>query len=83
MRVLFIHSGSQTGVRQGDLFMVCEEAPVGGVMMRRKAGRLRVRDVQNPDAARCKIAKGEEEIAAAFHARRGLICVSDGKAFGF
>lgn len=83
VRELFIHSGSQMGVRQGDLFMVYEEVPVGGVMTRQKVGRLRVMDVQNPDVARCKIAKGDEEIAAAFHAGRGLICVSDGKAFGF
>lgn len=52
-------------------------------MMRQQVGRLRVNDVENPDVARCKIAKGEDEIAEAFRAGRGLICVSDGKAFGF
>lgn len=83
VRELFIHSGSQMGVKQGDLFMVYEEVPIGGVITRQKVGRLRVTDVQNPDVARCKIAKGDEEIVAAFHAGRGLICVSDGKAFGF
>lgn len=83
IRELYIHSGSQMGVKQGDLFLVYEEVPIGGVMTRQKVGRLRVNDVQNPDVARCKIAKGEDEIAAAFRAGRGLVCVSDGKAFGF
>lgn len=83
IRELFIHSGTQMGVKPGDLFMVYEEVPVGGVMTRRKIGRLRVNDVENPDVARCKIAKGDAEIASAFHAGRGLICVSDSKAFGF
>ena len=83
VRDLYIHSGTQMGVKQGDLFMVYEEVPIGGVMTRQKVGRLRVSDVENPDVARCRIAKGEDEIAAAFHAGRGLICISDGKAFGF
>lgn len=82
-RELYIHSGTQMGVKTGDLFLVYEETPVGGVMMRQQVGRLRVNDVENPDVARCKIAKGEDEITAAFRAGRGLICVSDGKAFGF
>lgn len=83
IRDLYIHSGTQMGVKQGDLFLVYEEVPIGGVMTRQKVGRLRVTDVQNPDVARCRIAKGEDEIAAAFRAGRGLVCVSDGKAFGF
>lgn len=83
IRDLYIHSGTQMGVKQGDLFLVYEEVPIGGVVTRQKVGRLRVTDVQNPDVARCRIAKGEDEIAAAFRAGRGLICVSDGKAFGF
>lgn len=83
IRELYIHSGTQMGVKVGDLFLVYEESAVGGVMMRQQVGRLRVNDVENPDVARCKIAKGEDEIAEAFRAGRGLICVSDGKAFGF
>ena len=71
------------GVKPGDLFMVYEEVPIGGVMTRQKVGRLRVNDVENPDVARCKVTKGDAEIAGAFGAGRGLICVSDGKAFGF
>lgn len=80
---LYIHSGTQIGVKKGDLFLVYEEVPIGGVMTRQKVGRLRVNDVENPDVARCKVAKGNAEIAAAFAAGRALICVSDGKAFGF
>lgn len=83
VRDLYIHSGTHMGVREGDLFLVYEELPVGGVTTRRKIGRLRVNDVQNPDVARCRIAKGEEEILEALHAARPLICVSDGKAFGY
>lgn len=83
VRDLYVHSGTRIGVKQGDLFLVYEEVPVGGVMTRQKVGRLRVTDVGNPDVARCRIAKGEAEIAAAFAAGRPLICVSDGKAFGF
>ena len=83
IRELYIHSGTQMGVKVGDLFLVYKESAVGGVMMRQQVGRLRVNDVENPDVARCKIAKGEDEIAEAFRAGRGLICVSDGKAFGF
>lgn len=52
-------------------------------MTRQKIGRLRVNDVGNPDVARCKVTKGDAEIASAFREGRGLICVSDGKAFGF
>ena len=83
VRELYIHSGTGMGVKPGDLFMVYEEVPIGGVMTRRKVGRLRVNDVENPDVARCKVTKGDAEIAGAFGAGRGLICVSDGKAFGF
>lgn len=83
IRELYIHSGSDMGVCEGDLFMVYEEVPIGGVMTRQKVGRLRVNDVQNPDVARCKIAKGDAEIVAAFTAGRGLVCLSDGKAFGY
>lgn len=83
VRELYIHSGTSMGVRVGDLFMVHEEVPVGGVMTRRKIGRLRVNDSANPEVARCKIAKGDAEIEAAFLAGHGLVCVSDGKAFGF
>lgn len=81
IRELYIHSGTQMGVKHGDLFLVYEETAVGGVMMRRQVGRLRVNDVENPDVARCKIAKGEDEITEAFRAGRGLICVSDGQSF--
>lgn len=83
VRELWIHSGTDMGVREGDLFLVYEEVPIGGEMTRRKVGRLRVNDAQNPTVARCKIAKGDAEIASAFLAGRALICVSDGKAFGY
>lgn len=43
-------------------------------------GRLRVTDVQNANVAKCKIAKGDQEIITAFNAGRGLGCVSDGQA---
>ncbi len=68
------------GVKPGDLFMVYEEIPVGGVITRQKVGKLRVNDVGNPTVAKCKITKGNDEIADAFLAGRGLICVSDSKA---
>lgn len=80
IRELYIHSGTDMGVREGDLFLVYEDVPIGGVMTRQKVGRLRVNNVQNPDVARCKITKGEEEIVRAFRSGRGLVCVSDGKA---
>lgn len=80
VRELYIHSGTQTGVKPGDLFLVYEELPIGGVMSRQKIGRLRVNDVQNPDVARCKISKGDEQIVRAFAAGHTLICISDGKA---
>lgn len=83
IRDLYIHSGTGMGVKNGDLFMVYEEVPIGGVMTHQKVGRLRVNDVENPEVARCRITKGDAEIAGAFRAGRGLICVSDGKAFGF
>lgn len=83
VRELYIHSGTAMGVRTGDLFLVYEEVPVGGVMTRRKIGRLRVVDSTNPEVARCKIAKGDTAIDGAFRAGSGLVCVSDGKAFGF
>ena len=68
------------GVKPGDLFMVYEEIPVGGVITRQKVGKLRVNDVSNPTVAKCKITKGNDEIVDAFLAGRGLICVSDSKA---
>lgn len=77
---LYIHSGTYMGVKPGDLFMVYEEIPVGGVITRQKVGKLRVNDVGNPTVAKCKITKGNDEIADAFLAGRGLICVSDSKA---
>lgn len=80
IRELYIHSGTDMGVRSGDLFMVYEDVPIGGVMTRQKVGRLRVNDVQNVSVARCKIAKGDQEIIDAFQQGRGLICVSDGEA---
>lgn len=83
LRELYIHCGTEMGVRQGDLFLVYEEVPVGGVMTRRKIGKLRVNDAQNTEAARCKVTKGDAEIARAYAAGLPLICVSDGKAFGF
>lgn len=83
LRELYIHSGTSMGVKKGDLFLVYEEIPVGGVFTREKIGRLRVSDAENPDAARCKVTKGDEQIARAFAAGRKLICVSDGKAFGY
>lgn len=79
-RELFIHCGTDMGVKPGDLFMVYEEVPVGGVPTRRKIGKLRVNDVQNPTVARCKITKGDAEIAGAFRTGRTLVCVSDGEA---
>lgn len=82
-RELYVHSGSQTGARVGDLFQVYEEVSIGGVAARRKIGRLRVKNAENPEVALCKIAKGDAEIADAFLAGRELICVSDGKAFGY
>lgn len=82
-RELYIHSGTAMGVRTGDLFLVYEEVPVGGVMTRRKIGRLRVVDSTNPEVARCRMSKGDAAIAGAFRAGSGLVCVSDGKAFGF
>lgn len=81
VRELYIHCGTEMGVKPGDLFMVYEEVAVGGVPARRKIGRLRVNEVQNPTVARCKIAKGDAEIAGAFAAGRSLTCVSDGEAF--
>ncbi|WP_418982405.1 hypothetical protein [Alistipes sp.] len=83
LRELYIHSGTAMGVKRGDLFLVYEEVPVGGVITRQKVGRLRVTDAANPEVARCKVAKGDDEIARAFAAGRTLICVSDGKAFGY
>lgn len=83
VRELYIHSGTSMGVKTGDLFLVYEEVPVGGIATRRKIGRLRVVESANPEAARCKIAKGDAEIEAALLAGHGLICVSDGKAFGY
>ncbi|MEG0807785.1 MAG: hypothetical protein RR410_05465 [Alistipes sp.] len=80
IRELYIHSGTQMGVRLGDLFMVYEEVPIGGVVTRQKVGRLRVDDVENPDVAKCKITAGDAEIATAFSAGRTLICISDSKA---
>lgn len=53
------------------------------VMTRQKIGRLRVTDANNPEAACCRMTKGAEEIVAAIRAGRPLVCVSDGKAFGF
>lgn len=82
-RELYIHSGTQMGVKTGDLFMVYEEMPVGDALIRQKIGRLRVTDVSNPGVALCKVAKGDAQIADAFLGNRTLICVSDGKAFGF
>lgn len=83
IKELYIHSGTDMGVRPGDLFMVYEEVAIGGVPTHQKVGRLRVNDVQNRSVARCKITKGDAEIASAFEAGRALICVSDGKAFGY
>lgn len=83
IRELYIHSGAQTGARQGDLFLVYEEILVRDVLTRRKIGKLRVNDVENPDVAKCKITKGDAEIAAAFASGNAMICISDGKAFGY
>lgn len=83
IRELYIYCGTQMGVKVGDLFVVYEEVPIGGIMTRQKIGRLRVNDVNNPTVARCKIAKGDAEIIDAFTRHRVLICLSDGKAFGF
>lgn len=80
IRELYVHSGTQLGVRSGDLFAVYEEVPIGGVFTRMKVGRLRVVNVENGEIARCKITKGEQEIATAFLAKRPLICISDGQA---
>lgn len=80
VRELYIHCGTDMGVRPGDLFMVYEEVPIGGVPTRQKVGRLRVNDVQNTNVARCKIAKGDAEISDAFLGGRPLICISDGEA---
>lgn len=62
------------------LFVVWEEVPTGGVPTRQKVGRLRVNNMQNPTVARCKITRGDAEIADAFRAGRTLTCVSDGEA---
>lgn len=83
VRDLYIHSGTEMGVKRGDLFLVYEETPVGGVMMRRQIGRLRVTDVGNPDVARCRMAKGDAEIVKAFRAGTPMTCTSAGKAFGY
>lgn len=80
VKELYIHSGTDMGVRNGDLFVVYEEIPVGGVMTRRNIGKLRVNEVQNPNVAKCKISKGNDEIVSAFNSGRGLICISDGQA---
>lgn len=80
-RELFIHAGTAIGVKNGDLFMVYEEVAIGGVITHQKIGRLRVSNVDNPNVARCKVAKGDEQIADAFLANRKLVCVSDGEAF--
>lgn len=81
IRELYIHSGTDMGVKPGDLFMVYEDIPVGGVMTRQKVGKLRVNDVQTSEVAKCKISSGDEQIVPAFRAGRGLVCVSDGQAF--
>lgn len=83
IRDLYIHSGTEMGVKRGDLFLVYEETPVGGVMMRRQIGRLRVTDVGNPDVAHCRMAKGDAEIIKAFRAGTPITCISAGKAFGY
>ena len=77
----YIHSGTNMGVKPGDLFMVYEDIPVGSVMTRQKVGKLRVNDVQTSEVAKCKISSGDEEIVPAFRAGRTLVCVSDGQAF--
>lgn len=81
IRELYIHSGTNMGVKPGDLFMVYEDIPVGGVMTRQKVGKLRVNDVQTSEVAKCKIASGDEEIVPSFRAGRSFVCVSDGQAF--
>lgn len=81
IRELFIHCGTTMGVKPGDLFLVYEEVAVGGVPTRQKIGKLRVSDVQNPTVARCKVTKGDAQVADAFLAGRTLICISDGEAF--
>lgn len=83
VRELYIHCGSEMGVRNGDLFLVYEETAADGVPTRQPVGRLRVNDASTLEAARCKVTKGDEEIARAFAAGRTLVCVSDGKAFGY
>lgn len=80
VREVYIHSGSDMGVRNGDLFLVYEEIPIGGVFTRQNIGKLRVNDVENPSVAKCKITKGNDEIVKAFNEGRVLICISDGQA---
>ncbi len=77
---LYINCGTDMGVKNGDLFIVWEEVPIGGVMTRQKVGKLRVNSVQNPTVSKCKMNKGDEEIISAFQAGRTLICVSDSEA---
>lgn len=79
IRELYIHSGNQTGVQNGDLFVVWEEVPIGGVISRQKIGKLRVNDATSPDVAKCKIAAGDQEIVQGLSQGRPMICISDGK----
>ena len=74
---LYVHCGTEMGVRRGDLFLVYEQTEVGGVSVQKEIGKLRVREVQGPDVALCVISRGDEQIGEAFDSGRPLTVVSD------
>lgn len=80
IKELYIHSGTEMGVEDGDTFNIYEEVPIGGVLTRQIVGRIRVNSVTDTAVAKCKITKGGDEIIDAFMNGRGMICVSDTKA---
>lgn len=77
---LYIHSGSDMGVQNGDLFDVYLETNIGGAVAKTKIGRIRAKEVCGDEVTKCSIKKGGEEMAKAMQNKDRLIVISAGEA---
>lgn len=78
---LYIHSGSDMGIQNGDLFEVFQVSDINDVPIRTKIGKIRAKETCGEEVTRCSIKSGGKEMFEAMSKGDKLTVVSAGQAF--
>ncbi|MEF9985980.1 MAG: hypothetical protein RSC28_08555 [Bacteroidales bacterium] len=80
LKELFIHCGTDIGVKRGDTFKVLLITEIAGIKSKKEIGRLRANEVAGEEVTKCIVTKGDAEILKAFNANKEMVVVSLGES---